>query len=690
MTRVIPLVPKAKSDAEENLGTFIACARDKLTAFGIDLNFDADVWDVTRYYAAKGFRNAKQGSVTINFTQRLKDGCTPFSPQLGGFARAYIRSELADRSSSSFTYAITAFRSLDDSIRFHELRSLVDCDSAVFNKAAEFLRANTVFGDNASPGYILGKIARFLDDKGCVSAPLHNWRYPRFTKSIIGRIGPEFERRRQDKMPSEAALEGIAQAFHIATEPRDILISSVAAIMCSAPERINEVMMLPVDCEVEQTGKDGRKYLGLRWAGSKGASDHIKWILPGMADVVREALSKIRSITEPARAMARWYEDNPGKLYLLPELEHLRAKEILTLEEVWELANLVPDKRLVRSWMKTGNVPYAYIPLKHPIRGDIQIQAARFADVERYIISLLPTGFPMYDEGRGVKYSKTLLAIPEGMFGNRVSSAGSTCMFETVKYHHIGCALGQNKRSGSVTIFQRVGIDPEGKLAMRSHQFRHWLNTLAQGANLSQLDIAKWSGRANIYQNTAYDHVSSEEIVSKIREAVGNHAKAIGQLADIPKNLPVSHAEFTAMAVPTAHVTLYGFCIHDFTTTPCEMFRKCLDCREHVCLKGVTGKTDRIRQALVETEAIRDKARQAVFDEVYGAQEWVSTHEAAVDRLKQLVGILSDPAVADGAFIQLSTSGTYSLSEAAIRDRALLDGSATQLTDRITKKKATK
>ena len=43
-------------------------------------------------------------------------------------------------------------------------------------------------------------------------------------------------------------------------------------------------------------------------------------------------------------------------------------------------------------------------------------------------------------------------------------------MFEVVKYHHIGCALGQNKRAGSTTVFQRVGIDPEGKLEMRSHQ----------------------------------------------------------------------------------------------------------------------------------------------------------------------------------------------------------------------------
>jgi hypothetical protein len=679
MRAIIPLVPRAKSDAERNLATFISRARGATTAFGAGLNFDADCWDVTDFYAQKGHGNSKHGTITIHFTQRLKDGGTPFCRQLIDFAKAYVRSQLANRSSSSFTYAITAFRALDTAIQECDISCLSDCDAAVFNRAAELIRRKSTVDDNGSAGSVLGVIARFLDEKGFVYAPLHNWSYPRTRKATSGRVGPEFERRRHAKMPDQAALDGLAQAFHLATDPRDILIASVSAILCSAPERINEVMVLSANCEVEQSGKDERVYLGLRWFGSKGASDHIKWILPGMADVVREALTRIRRITEPARVMARWYEQNPGKLYLPPDLEHLRGKKLLTLEEVWEIANLSPDKRIVRGWMQKAHIPFAHIDLNHPIRGWIQIHAARFADIERHIVDMLPPCFPMYDERRGMRYSEALLVIPEGLFGNRGSSAGNRCMFEVVKYHHVGCALGQNKRAGSTTVFQRVGIDPEGKLEMRSHQFRHWLNTMAQSASLSQLDIAKWSGRADIRHNRSYDHMTSEEIITKIRDAVGDHAKAIGPLAEIPKNLPVTRAEFAAMAVPTAHVTLYGFCVHDFTTTPCEMFRRCLDCREHVCIKGLPDKTERIRQAL---EANRDslaKAKKAVAENAYGAEDWVTAHQAAVDRLEQLLTILTDRSVTDGAVVQLNSTSTYSLSEGALLDRLHLDGTGAEM-----------
>lgn len=668
---VVPLIPRAKTDAEGNLAKFIAYCRNDLTSFGSDIDFDAHEWDVTRYYSTQGHRNSKAGGITIYFTQRKKTGGAPFCSQLRDFAKAYVRSQLHSHHSASFSRAIGAFRALDTVIQELNIPSLSDCDATVFNKASLVLQDSG--RDDTNAGTALGKIARFLDEKGLVYAPLHNWQYIKARKDSTGRVGPEFEKRRQKNLPSQQVLDALAQSFCLATEPRDVLITSVAAILCSAPERVNEVMVLAEACETEQSASDGKKYLGLRWAGSKGASDHIKWILPGMVDVVRTALKRIRTITEPAREMARWYEQNPGKLFLPPQFEHLRDKEILTLDEIGALVNLAPGKRIARTWLKRTEIPFVYIPLLHPIKGQIEIQAVRFVDFEKYIVGTLPAGFPIYDSARGLKYSESLLVMPVGLFGNRMNH--SHCMFEIIKYHHIGCALGQNQKAGSKTVFHRVGIDPEGQLAMRSHQFRHWLNTLAQGTNLSQLDIAKWSGRVSVQQNAVYDNVSSEEIVTQIRAALGDHAKAIGSLAEIPKNLPVTRDEFATMTVPTAHVTLYGFCIHDFTALPCEMFRKCLDCREHICVKGASGKTERVQDALNAARKVLATAKQAAADDVYGASDWVPTHEATVERLEQLLAILTDPNVAHGAVVQLHASGTYSLSEGALRDRDLFERS---------------
>lgn len=99
------------------------------------------------------------------------------------------------------------------------------------------------------------------------------------------------------------------------------------------------------------------------------------------------------------------------------------------------------------------------------------------------------------------------------------------------------------------------------------------------------------------------------------------------------------------------------------------MFRNCLDCREHMCIKGIDGKTERVAAALEQASAQLRTAQAAADEGVYGAADWVASHLATVERLDQLLGLLRDPAIEDGAVIQLSTGGTDSLSEGAARDQ---------------------
>jgi len=646
----IDFEPLSKVSAEKNLAAYIAYARNEVAAFGSDLAFDSDCWDVTAHCLAAGERRASQGKIRLYFSRKQKDGGEPLSVRVRTFAKAYVRSEVAQFSSIAQQRAIEAFRALDMALDALDLPSVCDCDGATFDQAVAVLlpRVGTATMDAVGPR--LGQIARFMDERGLCRYPLGNWRYRKQRASTFGRLGKDFEQRRLAKLPSQEALDALARAFRVATEARDILPTSVAAILCSSPQRINEVMALAENCEVDQTGQDGKRYLGLRWPGSKGYSDHVKLVLPSMADVAREALQKIRKVTAPARAMARWYEQNPTRLFLPPDLEHLREQEFLDFAEIAMLIGARSDSNRPPSAVRTRLKP-AGIPIQLRSRPKKRAEpVVRFVDFERYILSLLPDGFPVADERTGLKFADALLVMPLGLF----TGEGSRCMFESLRYHHVSNALGQNASAGSSTVFRRLGLDPERHLLIKTHQFRHWLNTLAQGASLSQVDIAKWSGRASVHQNAAYDHESSDEIVMRIRAAIGDHGRAIGPLAEIPKNLPVSRAEFAAMTVPTAHVTLYGFCIHDFTSTPCEMFRKCLDCREHVCVKGVPGKVERVRQALEEAQRQLRLAIAAVADEVFGAEDWVVVHRATVERLEQLLAILLDSNVSDGAVIQLS------------------------------------
>ena len=46
---------------------------------------------------------------------------------------------------------------------------------------------------------------------------------------------------------------------------------------------------------------------------------------------------------------------------------------------------------------------------------------------------------------------------------------------------------------------------------------------------MSELDIAKWSGRINVNQNRVYNHVSEEDMLDKITAEYGNNtSKTLG------------------------------------------------------------------------------------------------------------------------------------------------------------------
>ena len=404
-------------------------------------------------------------------------GSAPLSESILRFAKAYIRSQLTHQSFSSMKTALYAFRGLDTAMELLGIKSVCDCDSSAFDKALEPLApssANVI-------GPQLGLIARFMEENGLCRYPVGMWKYHRRGKSTFGRVGREFDERRRKGLPDPTALDALAQAYRLAAAPKDVVITSLAAIMCAAPERINEVLVLPSNCEVEPTSSNGKTYLGLRWAGSKGFNDHVKLMLPGMADVVREALAKIRNETAEARRMAFWYESNPNTLYLPKSLEHLRRSEFITADDLGKLLGLSHEsanKSNIGRWVKAAGIPVTPIVLKP---GSPATHLVKFADFERHMIGLLPRGFPIYDVQTGLRYSDALLTIPYRLFTVRDPSKGCLCMFEKLKYHHFGNSLGQNGVAGSATVFQRVGIDPDRKFKITSHQFRHWLNTLAQG-----------------------------------------------------------------------------------------------------------------------------------------------------------------------------------------------------------------
>lgn len=113
--------------------------------------------------------------------------------------------------------------------------------------------------------------------------------------------------------------------------------------------------------------------------------------------------------------------------------------------------------------------------------------------------------------------------------------------------------------------------------------------------------------------------------------------------------------------------------------TPCERHADCINCNEHVCVKGDEGKTMRVRRRLEEANQLLSRAEEAKTQGYYGADRWMEHHQKTVQRLAQLTDIFDNPAVAVGAVIQLADVPIVPWSgvEQALEERDVSDGNST-------------
>jgi len=633
MVELIVFKPKAEIDAEANVEAFIELSRSQLTIFGADLDFECDAWDVTEALALRARGKARQRAM---FTQLDRDD-EPIAEPFRSFSKSYFRYMFGLRPAKAIGMRLTALRAVAASAEEMGTSSVARIEASTFNRAAQLVGQKYEDSTAYRIGQQLELLATFLDEQRMVRSRL-GWVNFLARPIDTERVGKEADERRRSKLPSQAALDALPKLFRAAVEPADVIVSSAAAIMCGAPDRVAEVLTLPVDCEVDGFARDGESApYGLRWWPGKGADPMVKWVVPSMSSVMREAIRKIRAVTEPAREVARWYEKNPESIYILPGLEHLRERESLTLDEIENVIGIGDG----RAWCR-----HAKLPIDATNR-------VRFELVERAVLRLLPQDFPILDPLTGLKYSEALFVVRRNELGQQ--RATYHCLIEGVSGTRINDGLGARVAHGFQSIFSKFGFrEPDGsEIRVNTHRFRHYLNTLAQAGGMSQLDIAKWSGRKDIRQNTVYDHVTPAQMLEKVRSAVGDSSQMFGPLSEIPVNLPVSRDEFGRLRFPTAHTTDIGFCVHDYTMSPCELHRDCLNCEDLVCVKGDVTKAERLRTRLAEAKHLLDRAEQARAKGYAGSDRWLVHHLGTVERLTQLCAIMDDPNVPDGTCVQL-------------------------------------
>ncbi|HEX6705319.1 MAG TPA: hypothetical protein VF169_11215 [Albitalea sp.] len=658
--------PTKGKSAKDNLAAFVHHCRNRLGTFGA-VDWEAPSWDISDTIQ----RQARRTKVHLNWTdidttrttsrKSTREATAGAMPApFADFAKSFIRYRYAHRPTTEIDgvpmFALRALeRSLKNPTGTHDISRI---DARVLNEAARLAAARwPKTADRV--GRYLEEIADLLQELRLVTGTLR-WKSTlrRSQEHGMYRTGPEADARRARSLPSQTALFALAKAFHEAVEARDVLTSSTAALLACAPDRISEVLSIAEDDEVH-TSLDGKPSYGFRWFPAKGGTPRVKEIPKVMEQIAKEAYARLLRVTAPGREMAKWYARNPNRLYLPPDLEHLRTQEHLGSDEIAVLLGVATYPDVLREKQ------ISYERVMHAGRVHVRV---RFAEFEAWVLRQLPPGFPELDRRRGLRYDNALYVVPVGFFKRNPNRV----MFQQVMWDQIHRNLG-NGKAGDVTLFNRLQLnDDDGKpVRMRTHQLRHWLNTLSRKGGLSELEIALWSGRKDVRSNAAYDDLTDDEMVSIAREVARPRDQS---LVEFVVRDPIGRDEFDVLKIKTGHVTELGVCVHDYAMAPCHKHGDCGNCEEQWCVKGDDDSNARIRHALAIAEALHKKSIEALGDNWNGAARWEAHHYRSLKRLRNLVAILDDPKVPVGSIIRLAKGDQYTALGIALEEHRQLSG----------------
>ena len=647
MTEVLPFVPRRDRDANSNLYEFIRMCREDLTVFGDDLDWNSNYWAKSK---------VTFGNLDAGRRRKLENSSYMQQPFLD-FAKAYHRYRQG-MMPARHNIEMRALKCLERALAETGVTTSVEyAKGFVFDRAAVLCAESYEPGVAYRAGCELEAIAKFLVEKRLVSG-LFPWRNTISRPVDTVRTGATARQLREKKLPANELLNALASIFASnPTSDRDVFTSSTVALLMCAPSRCGEVLLLPVGCEVTEEKRDGGTAYGWRFFTGKGGLPMIKWIPDVMVPIAKEAVSRLRRITDEARKLAAWLEDRPDEFF-----RHAGCPEVGEddpLDE-WQIASclgcLGGDAMMLERASLRAELRRIGIDTRH------RVFTSR--NLNDWVHARLPDTFPWFDAKQTLKFRDALFCMRARQLRTDMGSSPVVLWRPTV--NTLNDDLGQREASPGYrlpNIFARNKVvhgEVMGKVT--SHQFRHHLNTLAQRGGLAQSDIAKWSGRADPKQNRVYNHMSEHELAGMLREH--NPALMLGsslsQVAeDLAMKMPMTRQEFNMLTVPTVHVTEFGFCAHDYVMSPCQRFRDCLNCTEHLCLKG-DNRLIRLKDRL---EIVREQVRRAeaeLQEGSAGVDRWLEVHRLTVQRLEQLIAILEDPAVEDGAIVRLNNANQFS------------------------------
>jgi len=612
----------------------LAIAREK---FAADLHMDVSVFDQSSWDVS-GLRDRStiRENRTLYFTERGTLD-QPLPAAYGDIVKSWLI--LDRRSVRNMSRRLDAARILWDAIQRRrkgkpEAFAWQSFSEEDLSQAELFMRAS--WSDSTTYKLIVSLLVftRFLAARGLCRPLYYTPQTPRVEDFNRHTISGQQERR--DRLPTEAALQGIADIYREhAKEPADRLRAAAVAILVVTGFRIGELLTLPLDCEVEEV-RGGKPRYGLRYYKEKARGAEkmfaVRWLTATGAELARKAIHDIRTLTQDARTRARVLEKTP---YRVPIPGFHWAARMTTAEVTLALGAKEVPRPLRRHHDREGIYYRAF-------------------EVEAFLQSLRVSPLWTVDRRDGTfqMLSKTLLIAFRNSF--HPGRAVFPLLVQPVFISQIADFLAGG--GGTASAFERFGIrEPEGSFCkITSHQFRHWLNYIADKGGLPVELQSRWMGREHSRDTDAYRHATVDERLEWVKAGI-QEGKLAGPKASMYFELPSAKRDrYLDGEVQAVHFTALGLCLHDFAVTPCPYHLNCVrGCADYLRVKGSESERRHLVQIQQSTErALASAKARAAAPDGRVAEPWIRHCEETLEGVSAALAVDDETESAQGGVTQ--------------------------------------
>jgi hypothetical protein len=500
----------------------------------------------------------------------------------------------------------------------------------------------------AAPEYVVTtavKILTWLSEKLIVPAEVIRWEHEYIKdNSYHNRQGANApDEVKEKKSANQDAFLSIADIFSqplSQLDDSDIMVTSITALLLSAPMRIGETLRWRTDCLKQDIDKDGVLQRYLAYYVPKTRSYTRKAVPKTMAEVAQEAIDRLVTITAEGRKLALYMEGSPTEFYRHADCPDVPDDQELTRDHVAQALGFA-HRKACESFIKshTGNYSlkgFTLNSLWQIVLSEHRVQNPHFPYQERPQKELKP-----------LKMSESLMCFRRLQLGVRAGTSPVLLAPFNPDYYRKrldGAVKLDRKNQRPLCFFTKHGLDPH---RLNAHSLRHFLNRLAQQLGVTVEEITEWSSRASKRQTRTYLHETAEQKLDK--------ASTIMQTKQEQETLlPVTDDEAALYGQGPFHRSRYGICRRSWAAGPCVKFADCTNCSELLACKGDRVALETIKSDLANITRTRNAAQRAIDAGERSASLWLEKSGDQEQRLIALVDVMENPDIPDGSPIQLT------------------------------------